>query len=141
MNIYNLNKKRDTRSLSKIDKYNKVLEKCYKKIKLVDNRPQSVCFFKVPLFIWGCPLYNHTECCEYILHTLKTKGFKVLLIKPSNDIFCDWSHIIHNKKPTLQYHQKKNKIISNNYNYRPIEDTALNNKHFIYDLNSYNKKN
>ena len=30
--------------------------------------------------------------------------------------------------------------IQQNYNYRPIDDTALNNKNFIYDLNSYNKK-
>jgi len=76
-------KKNKNRELQKIKIFNAILSKCEKKIKMYANNDKFECYFEVPKFYIGAPLYNVDECAYFILHKLKTK-FKVHYFAPSD---------------------------------------------------------
>ena len=102
--IYKKNKEKE---LKKIKVFNSILKKCEKKIKLYANNDKFECYFEIPKFYLGAPLYNINECVYFIIHKLKNK-FKVhyfapcdlVKLKISDDInsvtgilYISWQHI------------------------------------------------
>ena len=102
INIYNLTKKKVEKENIKNDIYNKILERCHKKIKLAANQCQSYTFFVVPEYEFGIPMYNVLSCTEYIIKKLKMNHFYVNYVYP-NFIIINWAHIEHNKRKELEY--------------------------------------
>lgn len=78
--IYKKNKEKE---LKKIKVFNSILKKCEKKIKLYANNDKFECYFEIPKFYLGAPLYNIDECVFFMIHKLKNK-FKVHYFSPDD---------------------------------------------------------
>ena len=105
--------------LKKIKKKNaiylKLLNDCHRKIKFNSKLDRLYCFFLVPEFIFGTPLYDIVELRSFIMYHLEKNGFKLTYIDP-NWLFITWEI-----KKKIQTAPKQ--ISSNPKNdYRPIEE-------------------
>jgi len=80
---------------NKIQIYNKILTRVHKKIKITSkNRNcEKHCFFLVPEFILGIPVFDTTTCITYIIDKLLDNGFHVRYTHP-NLLFISWNHYI-----------------------------------------------
>jgi hypothetical protein len=75
-----------------------IRKKCYKKVyKRIENKivqvnsvNESQCWYEIPEFILGIPLYSFDDCKKYIIEKLKKNGFKTTMIN-DNVILIDWS--------------------------------------------------
>lgn len=115
--VNDLHRKEIERNENRKKIYNIVCEKCFKKIKDTSLTDEKVCFFRLPEYIPGLPIYNMTECVFFILDILKEKGFKARYVDPFM-IFISWN--IKKSVPKIQ--DKKGSIIDDlNLKYRPIE--------------------
>jgi hypothetical protein len=98
-----------------------ILESCYKKIqKSIDTiRTNTHCFFQVPDFLIGYPLYGMNECVLYIVQQLITNGFQVKYFFPKVIAIGWFVEKIHPQPKKLTHsqpkpkQQKPNKVIVN----------------------------
>jgi hypothetical protein len=85
--------------------YENILAKCYKKIKDMSLHEETFCFFTLPEYLPGHPLYNMTQCVQYILNSLHDKGFHARYVDPFM-IFITWSFpkvdLRRKEKPMLE---------------------------------------
>jgi hypothetical protein len=126
-NVSELHKKQKEKENNRNQIYKNICEKCFKKIREVSLNEQTFCFYTIPEYIVGLPLYNMTECIMFILNVLHEKGFHAR--------YCDYFTIYISwnlPKPILKLetstknvnifeklNEKKNiKFIEN---YKPIE--------------------
>ena len=105
--------------LKKLKKTNqiflKVLHECHRKIKFNSKLDRKYCFFLIPEFIFGTPLYDIKELRKFIIYHLERNGFKLTYVDP-NWLFIMWE--VKTKK-----HISPNKVpIDPKTNYRPIEE-------------------
>jgi len=125
--IQEIHKKQKDRETNRINIYKKIGSKCFKKIKETAQSEQTYCFFDIPEYIPGLPLYNMTECVMFLLNLLKEKGF--------NSRYCDgfklfisWNLPKPNLKliehsPQDHFDNKRKSIIDElNLKYKPIEN-------------------
>ena len=70
--------------------YEKVLGYCFRKIREHVLRDQKFCFFPVPEYLPGFPLYNITHCTLFIIKKLNKAGFNTKYIPP-NVIYIFWN--------------------------------------------------
>jgi hypothetical protein len=84
--------------------YEKVLGNCYRKIREHAMRDQKYCFFSVPEYIAGFPLFNITHCVCFIIKKLNQAGFQTKLISP-NIIYIHWA--VENQYERVSKHQDK----------------------------------
>jgi hypothetical protein len=77
--IMNSMKKRDEKRKLCFDR---VLEMCHKKIQKSASLNMPNCFYEVPEFMLGYPLYNINECIVHVLNQLQKSGFAVKYIFP-----------------------------------------------------------
>jgi len=73
---------REKRSEKRKECFNKVIEMCYKKIEKTAKLDSIGCFFDVPEFLIGYPLFNLNECIVYVYNSLINNGFQVQYIFP-----------------------------------------------------------
>lgn len=78
-------KKKKEKEENKLKTYNKIFERCKKKIKWASDNHQYYILFEIPTFSYDCPIYNLEECTFYIKEKLKTK-FKIHHFTP-NDLY------------------------------------------------------
>ena len=71
--------------------YKDILENCYKKIKLMNNKNQTSTVFRLQIIQIGYPLYDIIYAAKYIKHKLTKGGFKVTIIN-TNSLCIDWSN-------------------------------------------------
>lgn len=94
--------------------YEKVLGHCFRKIREHVLRDQKFCFFPVPEYLPGFPLFNITHCTCFIVKKLNQAGFKTKYIPP-NVIYIFWNVQNHyervinprDKQITLQKHEQQ----------------------------------
>ena len=77
------------KTIKRLEIYDNVLVKCHKRIKYNSSLERTYCFFQIPEFIIGVPLYKVTEMRIYIINSLKNNGFKIMYIEP-NWLFISW---------------------------------------------------
>ncbi len=70
--------------------YEKVLGHCFRKIREHVLRDQKFCFFPVPEYLPGFPLFNITHCTCFIIKKLNQAGFNTKYIPP-NVIYIFWN--------------------------------------------------
>jgi len=123
-NIHEIHKKQKEKEKNRLKIYENISAKCFKKIKETSLNEETFCFYKLPEYIPGLPLYNMTECVIFILNLLNEKGFNSRYCDPFM-IFISWNL----PKPTLklinnepQKEIKKNIIDNLNLKYKPIEN-------------------
>ena len=65
-----------------MDVYKKITSSCFKKIKLAVENEEIYCFYSIPEYIPGIPLFNMTDCVMFMLNELKDKGFNSRYVHP-----------------------------------------------------------
>ena len=105
-------------SLNIDDLYETIDEKNNKKlhgrIRYYSQLERTFCFFQIPEFIIGVPLYNVSDLRNYIINSLKRNGFHILYIDP-NWVYISWSKEDRGK-PVKKDVKKKDK------NYKLIDE-------------------
>ena len=89
------------KTLKRLETYDSILKKCHSRIKYYSKFEKTTCFFAIPEFIFGVPLYDVTDLRKYMMNSLEKNGFKLMYIHP-NWLMIDWSE----KKKTLEKAQK-----------------------------------
>ena len=113
ISIHQLHRDIDKRERQKNTTYNSVLNKCHHRIITVNAKSNDCyCFFVVPTFMFGVPLYDMTKCIIFVMENLISKGFRVVYTHP-NLLFISWREKPKNIEP-----EKSSELglISNNYN-------------------------
>jgi hypothetical protein len=82
-------KEQEERDERKKITFNKVFLKIEKKIILASAANYYYCWYSIPEFIIGLPMYSLKECKEYIENKLKKNKFKTEFFEP-NIIFVNW---------------------------------------------------
>lgn len=129
INIDELNNSIKQKENNKNKIYDEVLKKCHYKIKLTAKNSQSFCFYIIPEYIYGFPLYNFKACIIYIFKTLSYNGFEVKYTHP-NLLYISWKDK-SNPKDYKKIEQKKNGYRSID-DYKPTGNIIYNNKSIDY---------
>lgn len=94
---------------SKTKTYDVILNKCFTQIKNMAQRDQTFCYYVVPLYVLGLPIYDINSCLVYILLNLKKKGFMIQM-SDYQTIYISWKHIYEapkkQKQQQIQQHKK-----------------------------------
>lgn len=95
INLDELYEKKKQYDLSKLEIFNKLLNRIHTKIKLTSRQKinEQFCWFLVPEVMIGVPKYDQSACISYLMDKLDTNGFKVKYLHP-NVIFISWKHWI-----------------------------------------------
>ena len=75
--LYSIQKKK---SQNRTKCFDKILELCHNRIKMVASHTGQNTFFEIPGFMMGFPLYNLQEAIEYVINALRTNGFLVQIL-------------------------------------------------------------
>ena len=118
----NINKK----TLQRMELYDSILIKCHSRILYNSGLQRNYCFYPIPEFIIGTPLYDISGLRNYLMNSLKKNGFELLYIEP-NWLFIHWD-IKGAKSLTKNTNPKKN-------NYKST-DNYKSTGSFIYDDSS-----
>ena len=92
LSLSELAKIRKKKNKSKTKAFGVILEKCFHQIKNMAYRDQVFCYYTVPYYVLGLPLYNINECIVFLLTSLKKKGFKIQMAN-NQTIYISWKHI------------------------------------------------
>ena len=128
--VNDLQKKAKSRETNRNKIYFSIAKKCFDKIKETSENDETNCFFKIPEYIPGYPLFNMTECVFYLLNLLQEKGFSTRYVDKFI-LYITWTiskkeyKAIEDKKPFVQ-----NSPLNNiHLKYKPIEGNSF--KDFI----------
>ena len=71
--------------------YEKILGLCHNRIKQVAKNPDNMgfCFYNIPPYVYGVPLYDTKSCIMYIVKSLVSNGFDVRYTHP-NLLWISW---------------------------------------------------
>tara|TARA_Y100000817_G_scaffold63860_2_gene47983 strand:- start:7406 stop:7843 length:438 start_codon:yes stop_codon:yes gene_type:complete len=137
LNINNLYETMWEKNIKRYEKFDDVLKKIHNRIKYNARIEKTFCFFQIPEFIIGVPLYNIDDLKKYLIDSLQKDGFQLIYIDP-NWLFITWE--LKNKKQPLQRKVKRNKK-KEDYKlideYKPSGNFATYNE---YDLTSMKEK-
>ena len=117
------------KTLKRMELYDSILKKCHSRILYNSGLQRTHCFYQIPEFVIGTPLYDVSELRNYIMNSLKTNGFEILYIEP-NWLFIHWN--IKGAK-SLTKNTNVSKPIDNQYK---STDTYKPSGNFIYDESS-----
>ncbi len=124
--VTDIHQKQRQKDLRRLHVYKSILGKVYKKIKSSASNEESYCFYEVPEYIYGTPLYNMRDCVVFVLNNLHEKGFSAKYVDPYL-IFVCWNLPKPNLKITdipklMDLPPKQNMIDITPPVYRPIEN-------------------
>lgn len=94
INLDDLFEKKREIDESKLNLYNKILNRIHHRIKLTSRQnrgKEQFCWYLIPEMMIGISRYNVEECTGYIIKKLKENDFVVRYTHP-NLIFISWSH-------------------------------------------------
>ena len=110
--LYTVAKKKE---LEKYKLFDSVLKKCHKKIKSHANNKKIECYYNIPQFVFGEPLYNIDELKDYIIKSLKMNGLHIKGLE-NYWIYINWDIT----KPEVKENKKIKK--KDDKSYRVVED-------------------
>lgn len=116
-------------SLKRMELYDSILKKCHSRILYNSGLQRTYCFYQIPEFVIGTPLYDVLELRNYIMNSLKTNGFDILYIDPN------WLFIYWNVKGAKSLTKNTNVTKQVNNQYKST-DTYKPTGNFIYDDSS-----
>lgn len=71
------------------ERYKNILDALKQRMEEYTARDKTSCWYVVPVYKIGEPLYNLTEAVEFCRKKLIREGFKVQ-VEPPNRLFIDW---------------------------------------------------
>ena len=92
ININELFLDKQEKEKNKNEIYDNVLKQCHKRIlRSVKLNPyDNYCFYIIPKFIFGVPLYNTNNCIYYLINNLTKNGFNIKYTHP-NLLIITWN--------------------------------------------------
>ena len=137
ININELFLDKQEKEKNKNEIYDNVLKQCHKRIhRSVKLNPyDNYCFYIIPKYIYGIPLYDINKCINYLVVHLTKNGFKINYTHP-NLLIITWFKKEEPKKSVL--------FNTNNTNVKSINDykpsgNLIYNSNFLKDIDK--KKN
>jgi hypothetical protein len=121
LKIPDLFEKKYEKELKRMEIYDNVLVKCHKRIKYYSQYERTYCFFQIPEFIFGVPLYNINDMKKYIINSLKSNGFQIMYIDP-NWLFINWGNQEGIKKLASQNLKKEIKKKEDNKKFKSVDN-------------------
>ena len=87
--LYSMKNKKDK---IKTNTFNVIIEKCHSKIKHIAQQGGMEVFYEIPYVLIGYPLYNITECIDYVVDSLRKNGLLVQILPHPNDttVYISW---------------------------------------------------
>ena len=148
INIDELHQQQNKKKNQKKKVFEDILKMCHNRIKKTakteDNR---YCFFRIPIYIYGIPIYDMNACIVYVTTALSKNGFDIRYFHP-NIIFISWQGKTNksiksesNKfiQPKIEYKTLKNYKSSDNFkssdNYKPLNNYKPSGN-FVYNKTS-----
>jgi hypothetical protein len=136
LDINKLHKEIEKREERKNKVYEMILHKVHMRIVGINKKSSDCyCFFVVPSFIFGVPLYDMNNCIIYVMKDLTDRGFKVEYTHP-NLLYINWiskPKEIKSKK-NIEY-KIINDIPDNSLIYHPQDFKKLEEKtDIIFDI-------
>ena len=110
LNILELHKKINDKNTKRQQYFTTILDKCHAKIKRAAEKELYECFYEVPEYTIGLPMYKLTDCIVFLYENLRKNGFFVKYYFPRM-LYVSWKPSVINDKIT----HKSSK--SNNYTY------------------------
>ena len=127
LNINELHTQINEKEIKKLEKYDDILKKCHNRIKYYSQINRTYCFFQIPEFILGMPLFDVSELRIYIINSLQNNGFTIIYIDP-NWVFINWEI----KKDSKKITQPKSQAKKSSKVYRSVESYKPSGT-FVYD--------
>lgn len=120
--ITEIHKRQKEKEKNRLKIYESIGAKCFKKIKETSINEETFCFFRLPEYIPGLPIYNMTECVMFLLNLLHEKGFNARYINGFM-IYISWN-LPKSSFKLLESPQDDNKNVIDKLNlkYKPIEN-------------------
>lgn len=127
--LHSINKKR---LKHRLEIYDNILKKCHERIKAVSKSPKGTtfCFYIIPSYVYGVPLYDVNACIVYMVQSLIKNGFYVSYTHP-NLLYISWFE----RTNSIEYKKKKQEEKDKVVNYKKVE-TAKPKSDFLYDISS-----
>ena len=89
LNINDLYETSNNKNIMRLRIFDDVLKKIHTRIKYNATHEKMYCFYQIPEFIIGVPLYDINDLQKYLINSLKKDGFRVLYVEP-NWLFINW---------------------------------------------------
>ena len=105
LDINSLFESTNQKTLRRLETYDSILKKCHTRIKYYSKFEKTTCFFAIPEFLIGVPLYDVVELRTYMMNSLEKNGFKLMYLHP-NWLMIDWTE----KKKSMVKVQKATEI-------------------------------
>ena len=143
INIDELYEKKRQYDLSKLELFNKILNRVHVRIKTTSRQKidENFCWFIVPEIIIGVPKYDQAACIAYLMDKLKDNGFNIRYVHP-NALFISWIHWVPSYVRTEL--KKKTGIVVNEYGEKIEDNQEINNsredKLLPYDISNSNNE-
>lgn len=121
INIDELYEKKRQYDLSKLELFNKILNRVHVRIKTTSRQKidENFCWFIVPEIIIGVPKYDQAACIAYLMDKLKDNGFNIRYVHP-NALFISWIHWVPSYVRSEL--KKKTGIVINEYGEKINQD-------------------
>jgi len=117
LNIDDLHQKDQEKTTRKFEVYQKILEKCHNKITSTSRHSNNMgfCFYNVPKYIFGIPLYDIKSCVMFLVSALVKNGFDVKYTHP-NLLFISWQNKTNKNALMLEAPKQESNYSSEYYN-------------------------
>ena len=86
LDINSLFETTNQKSLKRLEIYDNILKQCHRRIKHYSKFEKTTCFFAIPEFLIGVPLFDVTELRTYKMNSLERNGFELMYLH-INQIF------------------------------------------------------
>ena len=135
LDINSLFETTNQKTLKRLETYDNILKQCHTRIKYYSKYEKTTCFFAIPEFIIGVPLFDIIELRTYMINSLERNGFKLMYLHP-NWLMIDWT----DKKKSLLKVKKNTDIAQSSIkkiqkDYKPIEEYKPTGS-FVYNQSS-----
>lgn len=135
LNINSLYETMYEKNIKRYQKFDDILKRLHNRIKYHARNEKTFCFFQIPEFIIGVPLYNINDLKEYLIQSLQKDGFEYMYIEP-NWLFVTWELKNNKKIPSPKPKKKKDQG-----EYKLIDEyKPSGNLYNEYDMSNMRKK-
>ena len=120
INIDQLHREQQDKIERRYEIYELILKKCHNRIKNTAKLHNNMgfCFYPIPKYLYGVPLYDCKGCILYLVNALVTNGFDVRYTHP-NLLYISWYGKTNKNSLNNQTKEIEFNPMLNNSNYNP----------------------
>ena len=128
LNILDLHRNMNEKKLKRTACFEKVLETCHKKIVTCSQNNKLNCFYEVPDYVIGYPLFDLNECIRFLIDCLTKNGFLAIYYFPRY-IYISWDfEEIEKAKKNKEANKAGKQVLDPNMqlSYKPSGKLSMN---------------